>query len=57
MTLPIIWNQALQRWEVQDESGRVLWRGINYADAAQFADDYLRQKAVANGLTVGSVRG
>lgn len=50
MILPIKWNANTQQWEVFDLNGRVLWSGVNYADASQFADDYLKQQAVINGL-------
>lgn len=55
--LPIVWNQELKQWEVQDDAGKPLWRGKAYADAAQFAEDYLKQQAFKSTILTGSVRG
>jgi len=60
--LPITWNPQLEKWIVQDADGKVLWRGNSYADATQFADDYLKQAAITSALQnrpipIASVRG
>ncbi len=54
--LPITYNTELEKWEVKDQNGKVLWRGNTYGDAAQFADDYLKQAAMRN-VIAGSTRG
>lgn len=48
--LPITWNNAISKWEVKTEDGKVLWQGISYADAAQFAEEYVKQQALQQGL-------
>lgn len=55
--MPIIWNENFKQWEVQDATGKPIWRGKEYADAVQFVEDYTKQQAFQSALQVGSVRG
>lgn len=55
--LPITWNPDLEKWEVKNEAGTILWRANTYGDAAKFAEDYTRQQAIKNAITVGTSRG
>lgn len=56
MMMPIVWNPAKEKWCVYDASGKELWSTEKYVDAVTFVDDYVKQQAIKNALTVGSVR-
>lgn len=48
MSLPIEWNPEAGLWVVKNPlTGAALWRGAQYGDAAQFADDYQSQQQAA----------
>jgi len=59
--LKIIWDQEKREWCVYDQAGNDLWCGEKYADAASFAEDYVREqteaaKTLSTNISTAAVR-